>query len=197
MIAAPRCRFCATPLRHTFIDLGLQPLANSNLTAEQLAAGTERSYPLHARVCHACFLVQVDDVVPAEAIFDQDYAYFSSYSATWVAHAKRYAGHVGAATMLAGHIRNGSSGTWGGGMMPPHPNLSPVQATAIAQWIVANANDPSVHYSIGKSGSFSMIAHGKPGAHAGMVLSAYYAGPIKAGESRAGTGRNTVVISGS
>src|SRR6202007_3178640 len=91
MTAAPHCRFCATPLRHTLVDLGLQPLANSNLSPEQLAAGTERSYPLHARVCHACFLVQVDDVVPAEAIFDQDYAYFSSYSASWVAHAKRYA----------------------------------------------------------------------------------------------------------
>lgn len=125
-----------------------------------------------------------------------DFAAASS-APSFAAIAKRYAGHVGAATMLAGHIRNGSSGTWGGGMMPPHPNLSPVQATAIAQWIVANANDPSVHYSIGKSGSFRMIAHGKPGAHAGMVLSAYYAGPIKAGESRAGTGRNTVVISGS
>jgi SAM-dependent methyltransferase len=91
MSAQPHCRFCATPLRHTLVDLGLQPLANSNLTAEQLAGGTERTYPLHARVCHACFLVQVDDVVPAEAIFDQEYAYFSSYSATWVAHAKRYA----------------------------------------------------------------------------------------------------------
>jgi hypothetical protein len=91
MSAQHLCRFCATPLRHTFIDLGLQPLANSYLSAEQLAAGTEASYPLHARVCHACFLVQADDVVPAEAIFDQDYAYFSSYSASWVAHAKRYA----------------------------------------------------------------------------------------------------------
>jgi SAM-dependent methyltransferase len=91
MSEQPHCRFCATPLRHTLVDLGLQPLANSNLTAEQLGAGTERSYPLHARVCHACFLVQVDDVVPPEAIFDQEYAYFSSYSATWVAHAKRYA----------------------------------------------------------------------------------------------------------
>ena len=91
MTAAPHCRFCATPLRHTFVDLGLQPLANSNLTPEQLAAGTEARYPLHARVCHACCLVQVDDVVPAEAIFDQDYAYFSSYSASWVAHAKAYA----------------------------------------------------------------------------------------------------------
>ncbi len=91
MSAHPRCRFCATPLRHSLIDLGLQPLANSYLTAEELAAGTEASYPLHARVCHACFLVQVDDVVPAEAIFDQDYAYFSSYSSSWVAHAKAYA----------------------------------------------------------------------------------------------------------
>jgi SAM-dependent methyltransferase len=73
------------------VDLGLQPLANSNLTPKQLAAGTEQRYPLHARVCQACFLVQVDDVVPAEAIFDQDYAYFSSFSPSWVAHAKAYA----------------------------------------------------------------------------------------------------------
>jgi hypothetical protein len=91
MTSAPLCRFCRTPLTHTFVDLGNQPLANSYLTAEQIAAGTEAVYPLHARVCHACFLVQVDDVVPAEAIFDEGYAYFSSYSASWVEHAKRYA----------------------------------------------------------------------------------------------------------
>lgn len=91
MSATPHCRFCRTPLVHTFLDLGAQPLANSNLTAEQLAAGSEGRYPLHVRVCHACFLVQADDVVPAEAIFDQDYAYFSSFSPSWVAHAKAYA----------------------------------------------------------------------------------------------------------
>jgi SAM-dependent methyltransferase len=91
MTSPPLCRFCRTPLTHTFVDLGNQPLANSYLTPEQLAAGTEKAYPLHARVCHACFLVQVDDVVPAEAIFDEGYAYFSSYSASWVEHAKRYA----------------------------------------------------------------------------------------------------------
>jgi len=90
-MTAPRCRFCRQPLVHTLVDLGLQPLANSNLTPEQLAAGTEQRFPLHARVCQACFLVQVDDVVPAEAIFDQDYAYFSSFSPSWVAHAKAYA----------------------------------------------------------------------------------------------------------
>jgi SAM-dependent methyltransferase len=90
-MTAPACRFCGTPLTHTFVDLGRQPLANSYLTAEQLAAGNEPAYPLHARVCHACFLVQVDDVVPADHIFDEGYAYFSSYSASWVEHARRYA----------------------------------------------------------------------------------------------------------
>jgi SAM-dependent methyltransferase len=90
-MTAPLCRFCRTPLVHTFLDLGPQPLANSYLTAEQLAAGTEQAYPLHVRVCHKCFLVQADDAVPADAIFDESYAYFSSYSTSWVAHAKAYA----------------------------------------------------------------------------------------------------------
>lgn len=91
MADAPTCRFCRAPLTRTFLDLGLQPLANSNLTAEAVAAGTERTYPLHARVCAECFLVQVDDPVAAEEIFDAGYAYFSSYSESWVAHARRYA----------------------------------------------------------------------------------------------------------
>ncbi|MFI4951209.1 MAG: methyltransferase domain-containing protein, partial [Caulobacterales bacterium] len=90
-MSAPACRFCGTPLVHTFLDLGRQPLANSYLTAEQLAAGAEPTYPLHVRVCHACFLVQADDAVPADVIFDGAYAYFSSYSTTWVEHARRYA----------------------------------------------------------------------------------------------------------
>jgi hypothetical protein len=90
-MTTPLCRFCRTPLVHTFLDLGRQPLANSYLTAEQLAAGTEATYPLHVRVCHACFLVQADDAVPADAIFDEGYAYFSSYSTSWVEHARRYA----------------------------------------------------------------------------------------------------------
>ena len=85
------CRFCGAPLRTTFVDLGVQPLANSYLTADQVAAGCEARYPLHARVCTQCWLVQVDDVVPAEAIFDANYAYFSSYSRTWVEHAGRFA----------------------------------------------------------------------------------------------------------
>ncbi|MDB5572498.1 MAG: C-methyltransferase [Hyphomicrobiales bacterium] len=88
--ALPRCRFCATPLSHTLVDLGETPLANSYLTAEDIAAGRERRFSLHARVCPSCLLVQVDESVPPDAIFS-DYAYFSSYSDSWVAHARDYA----------------------------------------------------------------------------------------------------------
>lgn len=90
-MTAPLCRFCRAPLTQDFLDLGDQPLANSYLTKAQLEAGGEGFYPLHARVCGECFLVQVDDPVAADAIFDEGYAYFSSYSESWVAHAKRYA----------------------------------------------------------------------------------------------------------
>ena len=72
------CRFCATPLRHSFADLGTTPLANSYLTAAQLSQG-ETFFPLHAYVCEACFLVQLGEFAPPEAIFG-DYAYFSSVS---------------------------------------------------------------------------------------------------------------------
>lgn len=90
-MTAPACRFCRAPLTQTFLDLGRQPLANSYLTKEQLDAGAEGFYPLHTRVCGECFLVQADDPVAADEIFDGGYAYFSAYSASWVAHAKRYA----------------------------------------------------------------------------------------------------------
>lgn len=89
MTAAPACRFCAAPLTRTLVDLGRMPLANSYLEESQLGEEEPR-YPLHARICDRCLLVQVDDVVPAESIFG-DYAYFSSYSDSWVAHARRFA----------------------------------------------------------------------------------------------------------
>lgn len=83
-----RCRSCAAPLTHTFVDLGETPLANAYLDAAQLSEPEPR-YPLHALVCDRCFLVQVDQVVPPEVLFT-DYAYFSSYSDSWVAHARRF-----------------------------------------------------------------------------------------------------------
>lgn len=84
-----KCRFCHQELTRTFVDLGKTPLANSYLKAET-EIPAEKSYPLHARVCENCFLVQVEDAVPAEEIFS-DYAYFSSYSDSWVEHARQYA----------------------------------------------------------------------------------------------------------
>ncbi len=83
------CRSCGAELKHTFVDLGATPLANSYLSASELEKPEPR-YPLHARVCESCFLVQVESAVPAEEIFG-DYAYFSSYATTWVDHARKFA----------------------------------------------------------------------------------------------------------
>ncbi|MFE7407821.1 methyltransferase domain-containing protein [Isoptericola sp. NPDC057559] len=85
---APSCRLCGAPLTRTFVDLGMSPPCESYPTAEQVD-GPEVFYPLHVRVCEQCLLVQLPAYVPAEDIFD-DYAYFSSYSASWVEHARRY-----------------------------------------------------------------------------------------------------------
>ena len=84
-----KCRFCGTELRQTFVDLGLTPLANSFLTKEELNQ-KEPVYPLHVRVCHNCFLAQLEEFESPEHIFS-DYAYFSSYSESWLRHARTYA----------------------------------------------------------------------------------------------------------
>ena len=83
------CRFCASPLEATFCDLGMSPLSNSFLKPEQLARH-EPFYPLHAWVCGKCFLVQLEEFEPPEHIFSNEYAYFSSYSDTWLEHSRRY-----------------------------------------------------------------------------------------------------------
>ncbi len=82
------CRFCRRPLRRAFVDLGMSPLANSYVRAEDLLK-LEPFYPLKAYVCDGCFLVQVPEFESPEAIFG-DYAYFSSYSETWLRHARIY-----------------------------------------------------------------------------------------------------------
>jgi SAM-dependent methyltransferase len=84
------CRFCGTPLDWDFVDLGTTPLANSYVTSEDITQGRDTRYPLHVRVCPSCYLVQVEATVSPESIFS-DYAYFSSYSDSWVEHARRYA----------------------------------------------------------------------------------------------------------
>jgi len=85
----PRCRLCASGLKTTFVDLGMSPLCESFLSAEQLES-VEHFYPLHVRICDECLLVQLEDYVPADEIF-REYAYFSAYSDSWVEHARVYA----------------------------------------------------------------------------------------------------------
>ena len=85
----PLCRFCQQALSSTFVDLGMSPPCQTHITPEQLNE-PEAFYPLHAYVCESCFLVQLEEFVGPAEIFS-DYAYFSSYSDSWVAHAKRYA----------------------------------------------------------------------------------------------------------
>ena len=87
---APTCQGCGAALVRTLVDLGEQPLANSYVPPER-ETEPEPVYPLHARVCDRCLLVQVDNVTPPETIFDEGYAYFSSFSESWLAHCRTYA----------------------------------------------------------------------------------------------------------
>lgn len=83
------CLGCGAPLTRTLVDLGQQPLANAFVPPE-LVALPDALYPLHARVCDCCLLVQVDRAVPRESIFNESYAYFSSYSQHWLDHCRNY-----------------------------------------------------------------------------------------------------------
>ena len=82
------CRFCGSALQNTFVDLGMSPLCESYVSADRLN-DMEPFYPLHVRVCDRCYLVQVGDYVSSDHIFTE-YAYFSSFSDTWLKHAADY-----------------------------------------------------------------------------------------------------------
>ncbi|MCH9047946.1 MAG: SAM-dependent methyltransferase, partial [Proteobacteria bacterium] len=82
------CRFCQTQLHHTFVDLGMNPLSNAFLNPDQLDK-KEPFFPLHTYVCEQCFLVQLEEFEQPEKIFN-DYVYFSSYSESWLGHARQY-----------------------------------------------------------------------------------------------------------
>jgi SAM-dependent methyltransferase len=83
------CRHCAAPLRQSFLDLGHAPPSNAYLTQADLSR-PERYYPLRLWVCEQCWLVQTEDYADAGELFDADYAYFSSTSSSWLAHARAY-----------------------------------------------------------------------------------------------------------
>lgn len=86
------CRFCKAPLRTTFADLGMSPLCETYIKPEQLHE-MEPFYPLHAYICDQCFLVQLQEFVTPDVIFSE-YAYFSSYSTSWIEHARQYSEKV-------------------------------------------------------------------------------------------------------
>ena len=86
---SPQCRHCKTPLDLVVADLGETPIANDYLEAEDLNRREPR-YPLRAFVCRSCRLVQLEDFVRADTVFRADYAYQSSMSDSWLAHAERF-----------------------------------------------------------------------------------------------------------
>jgi len=88
-----KCRFCQHELTHELIDLNNAPPSNSFLTKEQLTQ-PEVFYPLKLFVCESCWLVQIDEYKKANDIFDQEYIYFSSYSKSWLTHAKNYVDYI-------------------------------------------------------------------------------------------------------
>ena len=87
-MSQPSCRFCETELTIDMVDLGMHPLCESFLAAEQIDQ-MEPFYPLHVRVCPSCYLAQIGEYVAPEQIFD-DYAYYSSFSSAWLEHARSY-----------------------------------------------------------------------------------------------------------
>jgi C-methyltransferase-like protein/putative zinc binding protein/methyltransferase family protein len=97
---SPTCRSCGAPLRLTVVDLGMSPLCESFLRADQIRR-MEPFFPLHVLACERCSLVQLEAFVPPEEIFDE-YAYFSAYSTSWVEHARRYV------ESIRGRLRLGS-----------------------------------------------------------------------------------------
>jgi hypothetical protein len=99
---AAHCRSCGAPLATLFVDLGPSPISNAFRTTDELSE-PETFYPLRAYVCEACWLVQLDDVAGRDTHFNADYAYFSSYSSTWLEHAERFA------AMAIDRLRLGSS----------------------------------------------------------------------------------------
>jgi hypothetical protein len=100
-LSSYHCRFCGEPLQETFVDLGLSPLCETYIDPSRLGL-SETFYPLHTFVCGHCFLVQLPEHVEAGEIFEE-YAYFSSYSDSWLAHARSYVEAISARLSLGSH----------------------------------------------------------------------------------------------
>src|SRR5574343_1450060 len=90
-----KCRHCGSPVHLQFLDLGSAPPSNSYLTTEAMRA-PEKWYPLKVMVCEACWLVQTEDYAHFSELFSADYAYFSSFSSSWLKHAEAYVAQMAA-----------------------------------------------------------------------------------------------------
>ena len=97
-----KCRFCSTELKHVFVDLGMSPPSNAYLSKEDLNR-EETYFPLKVWICDNCFLTQVDEYKAATEIFNDEYAYFSSYSSTLLEHSKNYVDMISRRLSLDGN----------------------------------------------------------------------------------------------
>jgi SAM-dependent methyltransferase len=156
------CLFCAEPLRRTVVDLGMSPLCESYLTADQLNR-VEPFYPLHVWVCERCFLVQVEEYVRPEGIFTE-YAYFSSYSDSWLAHMKAYSDMIAVRLGLGSHSRVVELGSNDGYLLQYFvakgiPVLGVEPARNVAQTAIARGV-PTVSKLFGRQTARELVAEG-------------------------------------
>jgi SAM-dependent methyltransferase len=156
------CLFCAEHLRRTVVDLGMSPLCESYLTLDQLNH-MEPFYPLHVWVCERCFLVQVEEYVRPEGIFTE-YAYFSSYSDSWLAHMRAYTDMISARLGLGGHSKVVELGSNDGYLLQYFvakgiPVLGVEPARNVAQAAVARGV-PTVIKLFGRQTARELVADG-------------------------------------
>src|SRR3984957_1906824 len=164
MTAQHACRLCGTVLTRTFVDLGMSPLCESYLPVERLD-DPETFYPLHVRLCAECLLVQLPAYVPGEDIFS-DYAYFSSYSDSWVAHAKRYADEM---TIMLGRTADSVEAkvARNDGFLPQHflaagiPVLGVEPAANVAKAAQAKGIRTVVHFLGPETGAMIAAKYGQ------------------------------------
>jgi hypothetical protein len=157
------CRFCSTPLSTTFVDLGMQPLSNAYVAAEA-ADRMEPFFPLHARVCERCLLVQVPELQSPEQIFSE-YAYLSSMSDSWLDHCRVYANDMirrlklGASSLVVEVASNDGYllRFFKDGGVP----VLGVEPAANVGRIASNAGIPSIARFFGSGLATELVAEGK------------------------------------
>lgn len=157
------CRLCDRELSTSFADLGMHPLCESFLTAEQIDA-MEPFYPLHALVCDGCFLVQLKEYVKPEHIFTE-YAYFSSYSTSWVEHARKYCEMIKARLDLGAQSRVYEIASNDGYLLqhflPLGVPVTGIEPAANVAEVARKKNIPTLVEFFGTSLASRLVAEGK------------------------------------